>query len=426
MKRLHATWLLVALVGAVSISGCGDGYGTGDQPIPPVQPTVTPPSVPAPEPVISAENDVSCPGIAAVKVSTNTKTSVTHNDGWTSGAQVLQTALDDHTTAISIGKLDSPLPAGSGYQVLQMQLRKISETTFVPCAVSYRVKDAAYTIQSGSIVVDTTAQTKGIASSGTYTFTVASANGATNVQQKILGGGVTTSIIKGSYVLVPSLSTAKTSSVQVILWQDGNVLSTDTVTAKKRDLEKRFHLADGALDDDPEQLRDQAIRGDIDECEVWQSLMSAQQQTITETDCDMKSVVKATPGVIDIVKTIAKGTRLQGIFVDDSRTLPRTRAQVLGYDKIIPKDLFIVSGDWGVTKSEGGLFSVGSMAASAAFAKRAANAQFATLPPASILLIDDNPQNIATAQAMGWQALLFTDAVQLKKDLKTQFGINVP
>lgn len=44
------------------------------------------------------------------------------------------------------------------------------------------------------------------------------------------------------------------------------------------------------------------------------------------------------------------------------------------------------------------------------------------LDPASTLFIDDSPPNVAGAKAAGWNAVLFTDADTLRRDLK-RFGL---
>ena len=40
------------------------------------------------------------------------------------------------------------------------------------------------------------------------------------------------------------------------------------------------------------------------------------------------------------------------------------------------------------------------------------------LPPAELVFVDDVPANLAAAQAAGWQAVLFTDAVQCERELR--------
>lgn len=42
-----------------------------------------------------------------------------------------------------------------------------------------------------------------------------------------------------------------------------------------------------------------------------------------------------------------------------------------------------------------------------------------SLDPAATLFIDDSQKNVDAAKAAGWQAVLFTDAATLQKDLKT-------
>ena len=44
------------------------------------------------------------------------------------------------------------------------------------------------------------------------------------------------------------------------------------------------------------------------------------------------------------------------------------------------------------------------------------------LDPAASLFIDDSQKNVDGAKAAGWQAVLFTDAVTLERDLK-RYGI---
>ena len=44
------------------------------------------------------------------------------------------------------------------------------------------------------------------------------------------------------------------------------------------------------------------------------------------------------------------------------------------------------------------------------------------LEPAATLFIDDSPKNVEGAREAGWQAVLFTDAATLKRDL-TERGI---
>ena len=45
-------------------------------------------------------------------------------------------------------------------------------------------------------------------------------------------------------------------------------------------------------------------------------------------------------------------------------------------------------------------------------------AQRFDLPPGELVFVDDVQANVAAAQAVGWQAVLFTDAVQCERDLR--------
>lgn len=66
-------------------------------------------------------------------------------------------------------------------------------------------------------------------------------------------------------------------------------------------------------------------------------------------------------------------------------------------------DVFVVSGDVGVTKPSVGIFEI-------------AAAQLG-LPPEECLMIDDIPENVEGAKMAGMQALLFTGRYQLEQDL---------
>lgn len=70
----------------------------------------------------------------------------------------------------------------------------------------------------------------------------------------------------------------------------------------------------------------------------------------------------------------------------------------------------IFSGHVGLIKPEHPIFEL-------------AETQF-NLTPSATVLIDDNVHNIATAQARGWQAIRFLNAVQCEQELQASGWLN--
>lgn len=124
---------------------------------------------------------------------------------------------------------------------------------------------------------------------------------------------------------------------------------------------------------------------------------------------DVRRVIDAIPGhMTPLAGTVAvfRALKAAGYRTAYLSNMPAPYADHLErtYDVVREFDSGIFSARVGLAKPAPAIFAL-------------ADARFATGAEAP-LFIDDHPGNVAAAQAHGWQALRFTDADQLRRDLQ--------
>ena len=108
------------------------------------------------------------------------------------------------------------------------------------------------------------------------------------------------------------------------------------------------------------------------------------------------------PGTGDVMRELkAAGLRLFALSNWNSETFARVRGTFPEFDLF--EDI-VVSGDHRCIKPEERFYRIAL--------------ERIDLPPQSMVFVDDNPRNLRGAEAVGLRALLFTDAGNLRRDLR--------
>ena len=148
-------------------------------------------------------------------------------------------------------------------------------------------------------------------------------------------------------------------------------------------------------------LRPAADRGELGESEFWAAVLQRNGVEARPGDLEFASYLEADGDLLTLARAAAREVRI-GILSNDSREMARARRLRFGFDRWFAP--IIISSDLGLIKPEPGIYLHALKAAACA--------------PPQCLFIDDRPENIAGAQAVGMQTHLFRGLDLLRKELE--------
>lgn len=195
--------------------------------------------------------------------------------------------------------------------------------------------------------------------------------------------------------------------VQVIVFDVGGVLSKDMIDTKLRDLAATYDLDIDALLGEKSRFRDLADLGEISDGEFWVQILDRFGVEATQDDKEIDSYIELVDGTLDIAEELSRKYRT-AILSNDSIEMSTFRRKKFGFDALF--DPIVISGNVGVKKPDTRIYEI--------------LLEEVGLPAEECLFIDNNADNVAAAQSLGINAILFTDSARLREELPA-FGIEV-
>jgi putative hydrolase of the HAD superfamily len=138
----------------------------------------------------------------------------------------------------------------------------------------------------------------------------------------------------------------------------------------------------------------------ISDQELYLGLSKLANQSPKSTETEIKSFVAPVAGMPELIKSYHKN--YQTALLSNASSSLRDKLDQFNLQPLF--DHFIISGEVGVRKPDPAIF-------------RLALSRLA-IEPAEAVFIDDRPENLAAAAALGIKPILFFSAAELQSDLK--------
>lgn len=191
-------------------------------------------------------------------------------------------------------------------------------------------------------------------------------------------------------------------TLQCVVFDVGGVLFNDAIAEKCRDLSHKYQIDPARLKAEVSRLRPSVDRGQLSETQFWIALLDSCGVQTEPADTALDDYLEPDETVVDIVRACrSRGLRTARLS-NDSVALARRRQERCGARELF--DVIVISAEHGVTKPDPVIYQIliGQLA----------------VEPERCLLIDDLPENIATARQLRIHGHLFTTATALRACLR--------
>lgn len=199
---------------------------------------------------------------------------------------------------------------------------------------------------------------------------------------------------------------AGTERIEVVLFDVGGVLSEEMIERKLTDLAREHGVPAERLLSLRPSLRLEADLGKISDRDFWRGILRQAGVTakISEEDLRIDCYLTPVQGTLELARRLKPRYRV-GILSNDSREMAQARRDTLGFDAVFDRAAVIISAEVGLAKPDPKIYDLA--------------VRRLGVDPGRCLLIDDRPDNVQAARSCGLQAIQFSSALQLERELRS-------
>ena len=185
-------------------------------------------------------------------------------------------------------------------------------------------------------------------------------------------------------------------------------MSPDTVETKLADLARAHDLSGPRVQAMGARLRPAADRGELSETSYWRAVLEPFDVTPSAEDLDFERYLQVHEEALALARQLTRQLKV-GILSNDTREMAAARRRLMGIDERFAP--IIVSADLGLTKPDAAIYLVALDAAGCSAGR--------------CLFIDDRPENVRGARAVGMLALQYRGVEDLRRRLAQEFSLTV-